>query len=121
MQAQEIIYEDSALKCSKFDSCSIALCPFDPDIDKRIWYVGEPVCYASAAKDLDWVKAQRKLNKRAAAKYTSIGTRMSKFYDQKPLTLKDVKERVRTKVMTEEQREAARDRLMAYRMSKSAP
>lgn len=31
-------------QCSKYNKCNAPLCPLDPDMRKRVYYAGEPVC-----------------------------------------------------------------------------
>ena len=31
-------------KCSKYQRCSAPLCPLDPDMDKRFYIKGDPIC-----------------------------------------------------------------------------
>jgi hypothetical protein len=53
--------------CRKFKKCNANLCPRDPDIHLRTWFVGEKVCLFSQYQDLPLVQRQRQLNRRKPA------------------------------------------------------
>jgi len=52
-------------ECRCFLTCSAPLCPLDPEINKRSWFVGEEVCPDREHKGEPWIKRQRKLNRTA--------------------------------------------------------
>ncbi len=31
-------------KCPRFQRCSVPLCPLDPEVEKRVYWEGEPTC-----------------------------------------------------------------------------
>jgi hypothetical protein len=50
--------------CTHFETCSSNLCPRDPDISFRTWYIGEDVCPLREYRDLPFIRRQRQINKR---------------------------------------------------------
>ena len=54
-------------QCKRFDTCNAPLCPLDEQSLKHsIWYPDEEICRAKLFSALPWIKAQRKIAKRAS-------------------------------------------------------
>jgi len=51
--------------CPRWDKCTAPLCPRDPNIRKQIWYPDEEICRSQQCGGLDWIRAQRKIKRRA--------------------------------------------------------
>ena len=52
--------------CEKFDKCSAPLCPWDESsLQHGLWYPGEDLCNFQKANQVDWVRRQRKIAKKA--------------------------------------------------------
>ena len=41
---KEIDYYKLMKKCSRFQRCSVPLCPLDPEVEKRVYLEGESTC-----------------------------------------------------------------------------
>ena len=53
-------------KCSFYDKCSAPLCPLNESNMKNcIWYPDEEICKNREFSNLEWIKRQRKIAKRA--------------------------------------------------------
>lgn len=55
--------------CPQYRTCNANLCPHDPDIDKRSWFLGEDVCRVREHKAMPMIRRQRQLNRLRPAKY----------------------------------------------------
>lgn len=55
-------------RCPRYQKCAAPLCPLDKNIERRIWFPDEPICRAMRFRELDWVRNQRKIKKRARDK-----------------------------------------------------
>lgn len=54
-------------QCKRYETCNAPLCPLDEQSLKHsIWYPDEEICRAKAFGALPWIKAQRKIAKRAS-------------------------------------------------------
>ena len=51
-------------KCSKWERCSANICPLDPDLVKRSWFVDEEICTSLKYRRHPAVLAQKWLLKR---------------------------------------------------------
>jgi hypothetical protein len=49
--------------CKHFLTCNANLCPLDPDIASRSWFIGEDVCKHKDHKDLPMIRRQKQLNR----------------------------------------------------------
>jgi hypothetical protein len=84
--------------CRLYDSCNANLCPEDPDIHKRIWFILEDVCNLPEHRQRPMVRRQRQLNRLAPESYLD-----------KPLQAGWLIETARVrKVLTDAQSEALR-------------
>jgi len=49
----------------RFNVCSANLCPFDSQVEDRIWYPDEEVCKKGGiTEDYPWIKIQRKISRK---------------------------------------------------------
>ena len=86
-------------ECPSYETCNANLCPLDPDLSSRCWYIGEDVCSGRAGSGKRWVKKQRGYNKRQPKSYMNKALSYRLLYDNS-----------RPKVMTDAQREALQER-----------
>jgi hypothetical protein len=92
-------------ECPQFGTCSAPLCPLDTEIEKRIWYSGEPVCKKTGFGALRWLRKQRKFSR----------GRVPKKYSDTPLTVSDLINASKPREMSEEKKKAVADRFKKYR------
>jgi len=85
--------------CPSYLECSSPLCPLDPQLKERCFYIGEDVCAGRAGSGKRWIAKMRSYNKRKP-----------KTYLDKPLSYQMLYDVSRPKVMTEEQRQSLRER-----------
>lgn len=52
-------------QCPRYPRCDAPLCPLDQDIGKGMWFAEEPICPRRQFGQLDMIKTQRKIKKRA--------------------------------------------------------
>ena len=53
-------------QCPKFDVCNAPLCPMDEEsLSHGIWYPDEEICKRKAFANMDWIKRQKKIAKKA--------------------------------------------------------
>ncbi len=50
-------------KCPSFLTCSCNVCPLDPDLEKRTWFVSEDVCRQKQLRKHPIVLAMKKIKK----------------------------------------------------------
>lgn len=55
--------------CKHFISCSANLCPLDPDLALRSWFIGEEICRLKMHADLPMARRQKQLNRRQPKEY----------------------------------------------------
>ncbi|CAB5110478.1 hypothetical protein D3OALGA1CA_1994 [Olavius algarvensis associated proteobacterium Delta 3] len=91
-------------KCPSFEECSAPLCPLDPGIEKRVWWVFEPICRSHIYGKNRWIKKQR-----------SIFKRKTKSYLGKPITYKALFKASRPQNYTPETRKRMSERLRQWR------
>ena len=84
-------------ECSLYFKCSAPLCPLDPELKSRNWFIQEPIC--------------RKYHTRSIRKQKAIHRRQPKSYLWQPLTILDLIKISRPKKFTEAQLEAMCARL----------
>ncbi|MBF0524739.1 MAG: hypothetical protein HQK56_06535 [Deltaproteobacteria bacterium] len=99
---------NSPTDCSQFDSCPANLCPLDPGLDRRTWYVGEDVCVSRSHGQARWIRKQRQLNRKKP-----------KTWCDRPITYQELYEASRPRVISDEQRQATAERLGRYRFQKA--
>jgi hypothetical protein len=58
------------MDCKHFPSCNASLCPLDPELENRTWFVGESICKRLDYAALPMVKRQKQLNKKRPGKYS---------------------------------------------------
>jgi len=51
--------------CRSCQTCDAPLCPLDKDIIWRYWFPDEAICKAKKFGEVDWIRNQRKIKKRA--------------------------------------------------------
>ena len=85
--------------CPSFETCNASLCPLDPDLSKRVWYIDEDICSGRAGSGVRWIKKQR-----------SVAKRKPKSYRDRPISHKQLYDNSRPRVMTEEQRAELQER-----------
>ena len=52
--------------CKNFYKCNAPLCPLDEtSIKHGVWYPNEEICKLSEYKELEWIKNQKKIQKKA--------------------------------------------------------
>jgi hypothetical protein len=86
-------------ECNSFNTCSAQLCPLDPDLKLRVWYISEDVCAGRAGSGVRWIKKMRTYNRNKP-----------KTYMDKPLSYQLLYDNSRPRVMSPAQREALRER-----------
>ena len=59
--------------CRYFRSCSAPLCPLDPEIHKRSWIAGEPICRRRDIEAPPWLEMQRRYQKIGVQGYFRVG------------------------------------------------
>jgi len=50
--------------CPSYESCSAPICPLNSP-EKYIWYPDEEVCRSTLQSNVDWIRTQKKIAKRA--------------------------------------------------------
>ncbi len=88
-------------------NCNANLCPLDPELDKRTWFVGEDVCTLPDYRQLPMIQRQRQLNRLRSHTYLDMAFRA----DWLAATVRA------KRILTDEQREKARARVMKARKS----
>lgn len=54
-------------ECKRYETCDVPLCPLDEQSLKHgIWYPDEDICNSRTSGNFPWIKAQRKIAKKAA-------------------------------------------------------
>jgi len=51
--------------CPKYEACSATICPLDNPGEGSIWYPDDEICKNKDYFDLDWIKNQKKIAKKA--------------------------------------------------------
>lgn len=93
------------INCLNFDSCSAPLCPLDPDLKERCWYIDEDICNSRKhGSGVRWIKKQR-----------SVQRKQTKSYQDKPVTYDQLFAASRPKQLTDKQRAELRDRMAKAR------
>jgi len=59
-------------KCKSFDNCSAPMCPLDENVGNYIWYPKENICSNPLHNKNDWIKNQRKYEKRSIEGYYTL-------------------------------------------------
>jgi hypothetical protein len=95
--------------CSHFEFCSCNICPLDPDKAKRNWIPGEEVCHRSEFKHEPYIVRMWKLNRTRPLRYESQALSYDFLVETAPVK----------KVMTDEQKAQAAERLKAYQFKKA--
>lgn len=93
-------------QCPSFHKCSANLCPRDPKIKDRVWFVGEEICTSRQYGQRRWVRKQRSINKR-----------QTKSYLNRPVTYQELFDNSRPRQLSPEQREALRQRIEKARVA----
>ena len=91
--------------CKHFLSCSANLCPLDPDLDERTWFIGEAVCKRKDLAALPMIRRQRQLNRKRPGEYMGKPLRAAWLRSSAP----------RKRVLSEERRAQLRDRMNKLR------
>ncbi len=55
--------------CKHYLTCNANLCPLDPDIARRSWFIGEDVCKHKDHKSFPMIRRQKQLNRLKPGKY----------------------------------------------------
>jgi hypothetical protein len=93
--------------CRLNTNCNANLCPLDSELDKRTWFIGDDVCNLPDYRQLPMIQRQRQLNRLKPNTYLDMALRADWLA-----------ETVRAKrILTDEQREMARARMMKARKS----
>ena len=58
------------MDCKHFASCNANLCPLDPELDNRTWFIGEDCCKRQDFAALPMIRRQKELNKKRPGKYS---------------------------------------------------
>jgi hypothetical protein len=58
------------MDCKHFPSCNASLCPLDPELDSRTWFVGECICKRMDFAAFPMVRRQKQFNKKRPGKYS---------------------------------------------------
>lgn len=61
------------MDCPNYFTCSVPLCPLDPELSKRSWIIGEKVCTRSEHREEPWIQRQKKLNRTTPASLMEQG------------------------------------------------
>jgi len=72
------------MECQHFKTCSANLCPIDPGLEERTWFVGEPVCRRKDYATMPMIRRQRQLNKRKPKEYTGKSLRPHELRETAP-------------------------------------
>jgi hypothetical protein len=91
-------------ECSSYETCNANLCPLDPSLNDRCWYIGEEVCKGRAGSGKRWIAKQRSYNKRKPKTYMGKALGYQLLYDSS-----------RKKQLSEAQLEALRVRMADMR------
>jgi len=59
--------------CPRFKHCDAPLCPLDPQIHRRLWIAGEPVCRRKDIEAPLWLEMQRRYQKIGVEGYFKVG------------------------------------------------
>jgi hypothetical protein len=91
--------------CPSFEGCGAPLCPIDPDLKVRVWYIDEPICNANAqGGKRRWIRKQRLIARRKYKKYLNC-----------PVTYQELFDISRPRELSDEQREALKLQLATIR------
>jgi len=55
--------------CHNYLTCNANICPLDPDLDKRAWFIGEDVCNRKDLFSLPMIRRQKQLNRKKPREY----------------------------------------------------
>lgn len=91
--------------CKHFLFCSANLCPLDPDLDERSWFIGEAICRRKDLAGLSMVKRQKQLNRKRPGEYSGKPLQATWLRRSAP----------RKRVLSEEHRAQLRDRMNKLR------
>ncbi len=60
------------MNCRYFVKCNAPFCPLDRESLDGVWYPGEEICRRRDFANLDWIRRQKKIAKRAQQGYFTI-------------------------------------------------
>lgn len=86
--------------CKRFNQCGAPLCPLDPELEQRVWRVGEEICSAHGHSKHRWIKKQR-----------SIHNRQTKRWFNRPVTHQELFDASRPKKLTEATRNRMKENM----------
>jgi hypothetical protein len=55
--------------CQNSPTCNANICPLDPDIEKRSWFIGEDVCIRKDFAAIPMIRRQKQLNRKKPREY----------------------------------------------------
>lgn len=58
------------MDCKHFNTCNANLCPIDPELAHRTWFIGEAVCRRKDHAILPMIRRQKQLNKKRPKEYS---------------------------------------------------
>lgn len=93
------------MDCKHFPSCSVNLCPLDPGMDDRNWFIGEAICRRKDLAGLPMVKRQKQLNRKRPDEYSGKPLQAAWLRRSAP----------RKRVLSDERRAQLRDRMNKLR------
>lgn len=87
-------------KCRLFEECGAPLCPLDFGLNKRNWYIDEPICKSRKFGNHRWIKKQR-----------SIVKKQTKSWLNRSITYQDLYSASRKRKLSKEQLIELRNRM----------
>ena len=72
------------MDCKHFNACNANLCPLDPELTHRTWFIGEAVCKRKDHASLPMIKRQKQLNKKRPKEYAGKPLRSPWLEDTAP-------------------------------------
>jgi len=96
--------------CRLFETCSAPLCPLDPGLKMRNWFPEEPVC-RSIKYRTRWIKKQKSIQKHHTETWFKGGP-------WKILDLIKVSRPRKTRPLSEQERNALRERIKSLHMAR---
>ena len=67
------------IECPRFFSCDAPLCPLDPELFHRTWYVGEDIFASRTHGKVRWIRKQRSIVRRRTASWFDRPVKVSEL------------------------------------------